>query len=230
MIEFLSQSTFFGAGLTIAAYALALMLRRRFKLAIFNPILIATLTVIAVLLLTGVPYETYAEGASVISYLLTPATVCLALPLYEKLQLLRKHWKAALIGIICGVLTNAVFLLALCLLFRLPQGDFATLLPKSITTAIGIGLAEEMGGISSLTVASIMLTGIFGSTCAELVFRFFRIHEPIAKGVAMGTATHAIGTARAMEIGPVEGAMSSVALVVCGLMTVVIAPLFINLI
>lgn len=229
MTIFLGDSLFFGALITIACYAVGLLLRRRFKLAILNPTLISVLLVIGILSATGVSYETYMQGADKISYFLTPATVCLALPLYEKLNLLKKSWKAVAVGLLCGVLTSLVCILLLCLVMKLPKEIYATLLPKSITSAIGMDVSVELGGVGSLTVASIILSGIFGSITAEWVFRVMRIHSPVAKGLAIGASSHAMGTAKAVEMGRTEGAMSSLALVVCGLLTVMLAPVFYGL-
>ena len=229
MTAFLSDSLFFGAVITIAFYTLGLLMKKRFKLAVFNPILIGVICVIAVLLLTDTDYQVYKQSADTISWFLTPATVCLALPLYEKLLLLRNCWKAALIGLCAGAVTSLVCVWLMCLLFDLPHEMYATLLPKSITSAIGIGVSQELGGVPSLTVACIILSGIFGSITCESVFKLFRIHSPIAKGLAIGASSHAIGTARAIEYGPVEGAMSSLAIAVSGLLTVVGASFFAQL-
>lgn len=226
MIAFLSSSLFFGAVLTIVCYAIGVRLRQRFQLAILNPTLLCVLMVIAVLSALGMEYEQYMYGADKLSYLLTPATVCFALPLYDKLALLKKSWKAVVIGLIAGVLTSLVCILLLCLVMKLPKEIYATLLPKSITSAIGMDVSVELGGVGSLTVASIILSGIFGSISAEWVFKLVRVHSPIAKGLAIGASSHAIGTAKAVEMGKTEGAMSSLALVVCGLVTVVLAPIF----
>ena len=174
-------------------------------------------------------FRSYNEGAKYISYLLTPATVCLAVPLYQQLALLRKNLKAVAGGITAGVLASLVSVFVLAKLFSLTHEQYVTLLPKSITTAIGMGVSEELGGISTITVAVIIITGILGNVIAESVCRIFRIEEPIAKGLALGTASHAIGTAKAMELGEVEGAMSSLAIAVAGLMTVVGASLFASL-
>ena len=226
MTAFLSESLFFGAALTIACYFIGTLLRRHFKLAILNPTLLCVLMVIAVLCATGVSYEGYMKGAGMLSCFLTPATVCFALPLYDKLSLLKKCWKAVVIGLIAGVLTSLVCILLLCVIMKLPKEIYATLLPKSITSAIGMDVSVELGGVGSLTVASIILSGVFGSISAEWVFRIARVHSPVAKGLAIGASSHAIGTAKAVEMGKTEGAMSSLALVVCGLVTVVLAPIF----
>lgn len=226
MTDFLDNSLFFGTALTIVFYAVGLAVKRRLKLAIFNPLLVAAICIIAFLGVTGIDYSYYAKGAEQITFFLTPATVCLALPLYDKLRLLRDHWRAVLAAIVAGIVVNGVGILLLCGLFSMPRELTLSLLPKSVTTAIGLGLSEELGGVVSITVAAIAITGIGGSIAAEWVFRAVRIREPIAKGLAIGTASHAIGTSKAMELGQVEGAMSSLALVVTGLITVLAAPLF----
>ena len=226
MKEFLSNSVFFGAVLSLVAYEAGLLLRRKFKLAILNPLLIATICVMAVLVLFKVDYDQYNESAKYISYLLTPATVCLAVPLYEQMSLLKKNFKAVAAGIVSGVLASLVSVLVLAKLFGLSHEQYVTLLPKSITTAIGMGISEELGGIVTITVAVIIITGILGNVIAELVCKVFHIQEPIAKGLALGTASHARGTAKAREMGPVEGAMSSLAIAVAGLLTVIGASVF----
>lgn len=229
MKTYLAESIFFGAVISLAAYEAGLLIKRRFKLAIFNPLLIATVCVMAVLSLFNIEYTQYNEGAKYISYLLTPATVCLAVPLYQQIELLKKNWKAVVGGITAGVLASLVSVFLLSKLFSLTHEQYVTLLPKSITTAIGMGVSEELGGITTITVAVIIVTGILGNVIAEFVCKLFRIEEPIAKGLALGTASHAIGTAKAMELGEVEGAMSSLAIAVAGLMTVVGASIFANL-
>lgn len=229
MTAFLESSVFFGALLTLAGYGLGLFLKKRFRLAIFNPILIGVICVIGVLVTADIEYASYQKGAECISWFLTPATVCLALPLYERLQLLKKHWKAVCVGLLAGVITSLACVVLLCKVMKLSPELCATLLPKSITSAFGMSLAQEMGGVPSLTVAAIILSGIFGSITCETVFRIVHIHSPIAKGLAIGAASHAIGTGRAIELGKTEAAMSSLALVVCGLITVPLAPLFLKL-
>jgi len=225
----LIDSVFFGAVISLAAYEVGLLIKKKSKLAVLNPLLIGTICVMAVLSLLQVDYSHYSESASYISYLLTPATVCLAVPLYRQLTLLKNNIRAVAGGIASGVLASLVSVFLLAKLFGLSHEQYVTLLPKSITTAIGLGISEELGGIPTITVAVIIVTGILGNVIAEFVYRLFRIEEPIAKGLALGTASHAIGTARAMEMGEVEGAMSSLAIAVAGLATVIGASLFANL-
>ena len=226
MSEMISNSMFFGAIISLAGYEVGLLINRKFQKAIFNPLLIAVIFIICTLLLLNVSYTQYNDGAKYLSYLLTPTTVCLAIPLYQQFELLKKNIKAISIGIFSGVLASLSSIFALSLLFGLNHQQYVTLLPKSITTAIGIGISEELGGMMTISVASIIITGILGNIIAPSICKLFRIHEPIAKGVAIGTASHAIGTAKAMEMGEVEGAMSSLAIAVAGLITVVAASVF----
>lgn len=200
-------------------------MKRKFKMAIFNPLLIAIIAVIAVLCLLHIDYDTYNQSGQYISYLLTPATVCLAVPLYQQMELLKKNLKAVIIGIVSGVFASLVSVLILAKLFSLSHEQYVTLLPKSITTAIGMGVSEELGGIVTITVAVIIITGVLGNMLAETVIKLARIEEPIAI-LALGTSAHAIGTAKAMELGEIEGAMSSLAIAVAGLLTVVGASVF----
>lgn len=230
MNEMIQDSLFFGAVISLIAYEIGLLLRRKFALAILNPLLISIVIVIVLLKVFHVDYSAYNESAKYLSYLLTPATVCLAVPLYEQLTLLKKNLLAVACGIVSGTLSSLAGIFVLSRLFSLDHRLYVTLLPKSITTAIGIGISEELNGIVTITVAVIIITGILGNVIADGIFRLFRIKNPLAKGLALGTAAHAIGTARAMEMGPVEGAMSSLAVAVSGLLTVVIISFFAPLI
>ena len=226
MPDFAASSVFFGLFVTLVAYFIGLEIKKKTKLAVMNPILIATALVIALLSCLDIPYESYNQSAKLISSLLTPATICLAVPLYEQLALLKKHRNAILAGIISGVITSLVCVLALSLLFKLDHASYVTLLPKSITTAIGMGVSEELGGYVSITVAVILITGILGNVIAEHVCRLFGITDSVARGVAIGSSSHAIGTAKAMELGQIEGAMSSLSIVISGILTVAGASLF----
>ena len=226
MKELLSNSVFFGVMVSILAYEFGAFLKRKLKLAVCNPLLISVITVMIVLAVFRIDYESYEKGAELLSYLLTPATVCLAIPLYEQISLLKKNAKAILAGIVSGVITSLVSILAMAAVFGFSHEEYVTLLPKSITTAIGMGISEELGGIVTITVAVIIVTGILGNVIGEYVFRLFKIQEPVAKGIALGSASHAIGTAKAMELGEIEGAMSSLSIAVAGLLTVVGASVF----
>ncbi len=230
MNSFLSESLFAGVTISLLAYGLGTFLKKKFKIGLFNPLLLSIIITIVVLLVADVDYDVYNAGAKYLSWFLTPATVCLAIPLYEQLHLLKKYWRAVLLGILAGVFTSMGVVFALSYLLRLSHEEYVTLLPKSITTAIGMGLSEEMGGYVTITVAVIVVTGVLGNIMGEAICKIFRITDPIAKGLAFGASSHAIGTAKAMEIGEVEGAMSSLAIAVTGLLTVVFSSLFVGLI
>ncbi len=226
MLELFQTSVFFGVFITLFTYYLGVKIKEKYKLAICNPLLISMVLIIVVLLIFNIDYDTYNQGASYISNLLTPATVCLAVPLYEKLELLKWNWKAVIVGIGSGVLSSLICIFGFAVIFKMNHQAYVTLLPKSITTAIGMGVSEELGGFVAVTVVSIVITGIIGNICGEWVCKLCKITEPIAKGVAMGTASHAMGTAKAMEMGEIEGAMSSLSIVVAGILTVVGANIF----
>lgn len=230
MNELLKNSVFFGFALTFASYQLGLMVKKKIDLPITNPLLIAEAFVIVFLLVFDIDYPVYNAGAQHISYLLTPATVCLAIPLYKQLRILKDNLAAVIGGITSGVVTSGVSIFVLSKLFGLSHQYYVTLLPKSITTAIGMGVSEEAGGIAALTVVAIIISGLFGNVAGETILRVFRVRSSIAKGVALGTAAHAIGTSKALELGEVEGAMGSLSIAVAGLMTVVVVPMAAGLI
>jgi predicted murein hydrolase (TIGR00659 family) len=226
MNELFNTSVFFGMFITLLSYGIGAALKKKLRFPVFNPLLVAIILTILFLSLFRVDYEAYNEGAKYISFLLTPATICLAVPLYEQFELLRKNYRAVLAGIFSGVLTSLCSILILAKLFRLDHASYVTLLPKSITTAIGMGVSGELGGYVPITVAVIIVTGVIGNMFAETICRVFRIRDPIAKGIAIGTSSHAVGTAKAMEMGAVEGAMSSLSIVVSGILTVIFANIF----
>ena len=198
MDNLFQTSLFAGVTVSLVAYLIGMLLKKKFKLAILNPLLISIVLTIIVLVVADVDYDTYNKGASYLSWFLTPATVCL------------------------------VTVLVLSVLMGLSHEDYVTLLPKSITTAIGMGVSEELGGYVTITVAVIVVTGVLGNILGEFVCKIFRITEPISKGLALGASSHAIGTAKAIEMGEIEGAMSSLAIAVAGILTVVFASVFAN--
>lgn len=227
--DFFSEAVFLGVFITLGAYFFGIYIKQKWKLAIFNPLLMAIVFTMIFLLVSQMPYDVYYEGAKYISYLLTPATVSLAIPLYEQFEPLKKNVRAILVGIVTGVLTSMVSVLLLAMIFHFDHQEYVTFLPKSITTAIGMGVSEELGGYVAITVAVIIITGIIGNMIAESVCRMFHITEPVAKGIAIGSASHAVGTTKAMEMGEVEGAMSSLSIVLSGLLTVFGAMIFAHL-
>lgn len=221
-----NNSVFFSVLLTLIAFEIGTWIRNKTKLVIASPLLLATAIVIVALLALKIDYDTYSKGAAYISYLLTPATVCLAVPLYERLELLKKNMLAVVLSVSIGIALGLLSIFGLSLLFKLEYEHYATLLPKSITTAIGLDLSKELGGIPNITAAVIAITGIFGNLSAGFVMKIFRITDPIAQGLGIGTGAHAMGTVKAIEMGKTQGAMSSLALVVAGIVTVLLAPVF----
>ena len=228
MKDLFQTSMFAGVTLSLLAYLAGLLLKKKFKLGIFNPLLISIILTIIVLVCAHIDYDTYNKGAVYLSWFLTPATVCLAIPLYEQWQLLKRNVKAVMLGITAGVLTSLTTVFVLSKLMGLTHQEYVTMLPKSITTAIGMGVSEELGGYVTITVAVIVVTGVIGNILGEFICKLFRITEPISKGLALGSSSHAIGTAKAIEMGEVEGAMSSLAIAVTGILTVVLASVYAN--
>ena len=226
MTDFCNNSVCFGVAISLVGYVIGVQLKKKFKLAVLNPLMISIIFVVGVVLLFKLDYPSYKKQAEILNYLLTPATIALAIPLYQQLSLLRKNLLAVICGIISGVFASMSSVLAMSVLFSLSHEDFVTLLPKSITTAIGMGVSEELGGIQTITVAVIIVTGVLGNVIGEGVCKLFRITEPISRGLALGTAAHAIGTAKALEMGEIEGAMSSLSIAGAGLLTVVFASFY----
>ena len=221
MNDLFESSMFAGVTISLLAYLTGTVLKKKLKLPILTMI---------VLVMADVDYDVYNKGASYLSWLLTPATVCLAIPLYEQWNLLKKYYQAVILGIVAGVLTSLTTVFVLAKLMGLDHKEYVTLLPKSITTAIGMGVSEELGGYVTITVAVIVVTGVFGNIFGEFICKIFKITHPISKGLAFGSSSHAIGPAKAIELGEVEGAMSGLAIAVTGIMTVILATAYANLI
>ena len=222
------NSATIGIVISILGFEIGVFLRDRYKWPIFNPLLVAIVFVIIVLNVFRIDYASYYASANNLSYFLTPATVCLAIPLYQQLELLKKHKKAIFFGVLSGVLTSLFTVWLLSFIFQLTHEEYVTLLPKSITTAIGMGLSQETGGYVTITVAVIIITGVLGNMFCEGICKIANITHPVAKGIAIGTSSHAIGTARAMQIGEIEGAMSSLSIVISGIITLVGAQIFVG--
>lgn len=221
---FLEQTDIWAVLLTVMAYGTGTFLQERVKKPWCNPLLIACMTLVVFLTMAEVPYSLYKEKTSMLNYLLLPATVSLAIPLYEQWQLLKKNVLAIICGIGAGALTSVVCILVMAWIFRMEPQYAVSLMPKSVTTAIGADVATELGGIAALTAGVIILTGIVGNLLATSLCKLLHISDPVAKGVAIGTSSHAIGTSKALEMGQVEGAMSSLAIALAGIMTAVIVP------
>ncbi len=222
--EVLQESLFFGMTLSLTAYGIGFAAQKKWKKVFLNPLLIAVTLIITFLLIMGISYETYQYGAKYLTYFLTPVTVCLAVPLYKQLQVLKKNLAAIIISIILGCLAHGATVIAILMLFGVEDQLILSLLPKSITTAIALGVTTEIGGIQGITVIGVMVAGISGAVVGPTLLRLFGITEPVAQGLAIGSASHAIGTSKAIELGEIQAAMSSLAIVVTGILTVVIVP------
>lgn len=231
MGEVFQACSCFGLLLAMGSFQLARIINRRVGKEVCNPLLFATLLCGAVLLGTGTDYDVFYEnGGEILEFFLTPATICLAIPLYKQFELLKKNAGAVLAGCVAGVAAHMAGCALMLVLFQMEAAEYISLLPKSITTAIGKGLSEELGGFPAITMATIMLTGLFGAVAAPALLKIFRVTEPVSQGLAIGTSSHAAGTSRAVEMGEVQGAASSLAIVVTGLLTVIAAPLMTGLV
>ena len=228
MAEFIGSIGVWGVTVTLAAFALGTWLNKKTGQAIFNPLLLGSIFVIIFLSLVQIPFAEYKQSVSVLNYLLLPATVSLAVPLYEQWLPMKKNAKAVLCGILAGSLTSMVSIIAISWVMKLDPVLSASLMPKSVTTAIGAEVAQALGGLSSLAGGIIVLTGIIGNLSAAAMCRICKLHDPIARGVAIGTASHAIGTARALQMGRVEGAVSSLSIAVAGILTAALCPVLAN--
>ncbi len=229
MSNFPASSSYFGLCLSILAYIIGLSIKKRVRSGIVNPLLIGIILSIAVLVFFGIDYEDYNSSAKILTFFLTPATVCLALPLYQQIEKLKKNYKAILPGILSGTLASMVSVLILSKLFGFSKKEYITFLPKSITSAIGMEVSEELGGYVSITVAAIILSGVLGHILCEALLNIAAIKNSIAKGTAIGTASHAIGTSKAFELGEIEGAISFLSIVIAGIITVILAKIFAGL-
>lgn len=230
MNEVFAGSVFFGVCLTLAGYQLGCFMQKRWKLALCNPLLIATVVIIGTLLMFDIDYETYEAGGSYISFFLTPVTVCLAVPLYRQMKILKENFAAIAAGIASGCAAHVLVVTGLAVLFKLDSSLFFSLMPKSITTPIAVGIASEIGGLEVITIAAVLVAGILGAVTGPWIWKVFKIEEPAAQGLSIGTASHAVGTSKAMEAGELQGAMSSLAIVVNGILTVIVIPLIVSVI
>ena len=225
MNEILTNSSYFGFVITIVIYYISVCIKNKTKLSILNPILVTSAIIIAILLIFNIKYETYYIGAKYISYFLTPTTVCLAVPLYKEIKILKRNIIGILAGILSGVIANAICVIVLASIFKMKTELSISLLSKSITAPIAIGLTDELGGISSITVFAVILTGIIGAALAPTIFKIIKIKDETSQGLACGTSAHGSGTTTALELGEIQGAMSGLAIIIAGIMTTIIAPL-----
>lgn len=219
----LLESPFFGIALTVLAYWLGVQAQKRTGLVICNNMIVSVALLIAVLTLFHIPYEAYYEGGSVINMFLGPATACMAVTIYAKKDLLKRNWLPVLVGCLTGVAVSVGSILVMSRLFGLDAAMTASLLPKSVTTPIATAVSEGHGGIVSITVAAVIVTGILGNLTAPFLVKLFRVKDPVAVGLGIGACSHAMGTAKALEMGETEGAMSGLAIGVCGIVTVLLS-------
>lgn len=226
MNELLTSVPMFGLTVSLLVYWLFLTLQKRVNTPLLNPTFFSSVAIIVFLLAFHVDLETYDKTASVLNLLIGPATVALAIPLYRQIKVLKENWLAVLMAVLAGSLTSMGGVLLLCKLFQVPQELYWSMLPKSTTTAIGMAMAQELGGLEAVAAAAISFTGVTGAMLARTLAKVFRITDPVAQGLALGTASHVIGTsAGATELGEVQGAMGSLAIVTAGIITVIVAPL-----
>lgn len=219
------DTIYFGIVLSLSTYWLAMKIRKKLPYPIFNPLLVSAIIAIAILTIFDIDFDTYNRGAQFITMLLTPSTVCLAVPLYKQIKILIKYLDAILISIFSGCIAGITSIFIMCLVLKADPVLYYSLLPKSITTAIAIGVSDKIGGNSTITVGVVIVTGILGAIIAKNIFKLFKINHPVAIGLGLGNSAHAIGTAKAIEFGEIEGAMSSLSIVIAGLITVIIAPI-----
>lgn len=230
MNELFAGSVFFGVTITLASYFLGMFLKKRFSIPILNPMIMSVVFVIALLIATHTSYDTYNNGAKYITDFLTPATVCLAVPMYRQIEILKKNMAAVIAGILAGCIGHAVIVVALGLMLALDRVLIISVMPKSVTTAIAMGVCEESGGVVAVVIVGVVVAGNIGAIFGPALLKLLRINDPVAQGLAIGCCSHALGTSTAaVPMGEIQGAMSSLAIVVTGIMTVVIVPIVVGL-
>lgn len=224
------NSPYFGVIFTIIGYLLGLWLFRRFRLPILNPMFVGIITCIILMKITGISYEEYKIGANYVTFFIAPATVSLMVPLYRNLEILKKNLIPIIIGIFVGSMTAIISVILLANFFQIGDELKISLSAQSITTAIALPLTELMGGIGAITSIAISSRGILGAVLGPVILDLFKIKNPVAKGVAMGTTSHATGTAKAIEMGEVEGAISGLSIAIAGIITAIILPIIIKIV
>ena len=217
-------TAFFGIALTLLAFKIGMVINQKTKLVVCNPLLIAIIIVIVFLAVTGISYDTYNVGGSMIQFLLTPATIALAVPLYRQMEVLKKNFKAIICAILSGSVACAITMFVLAKMLHISNEVYFGLTSKSVTLAIALGITE-LGGIAGVTCVAVVVSGIIGAAFVTVFSRVFKITNPIALGLSVGTASHAIGTSRAIQLDELVGAMGSLAIVIAGVLTVAIAPI-----
>jgi len=220
MMQELFASPFFGIALSVIAFWIGVKIQKKTGLVICNPLIIAIVLVSAVLLIFKIPYESYNVGGAMINMFLAPATACLAVSIYMKIELLKKNWLPIVVGASCGSLASMGSVYLMCRLFGLDSAVTASLMPKSVTTPIAVSIAGSHGGMTPITVVAVIFTGILGSILAPALIRVFHVQDAMTAGVSIGACSHAVGTSKALELGETQGAMSGLAIGICGILTV----------
>ena len=215
----LMASPYFGVGLSVVAFWIGEKLHNKLKTPICNPLIVAIVLIVGVLLIFDIPYDSYDVGGALINMFLAPATACLAVAIYTKIDVLKKYWLPIVVGCTAGSAASMASVFGMCKLFGLDQSMTVSLIPKSVTTPIAVSISEPAGGVVPITVVAVIFTGILGS------IRLFHVSDPVAAGLAIGACSHAVGTSKAIEIGEIEGAMSGLAIGICGIITVLFSML-----
>ncbi len=224
-MELFTNSTYFGAAITIAAFILASIINKKWPNPFSTPLFLSTITVALILVLLKVPYDNYNQSAKYLTYFLMPVTVCFAVPMYRQLPLLKKHIWTILFAMLVGVIASVVSVCLVVALIGLTDIIARSLVSISVTTALAIGITRKLGGMVSLTVSAVIITGILGASVSDKLCKWIKLKNPISRGLAIGNASHAAGTVKAMEMGHIEGSFSSLAIVISGLMTAALAPI-----
>lgn len=227
MIDLIANSSYFGATITILMFVIASFINKKWQNPFTTPLFLATVFVIAVLLSFNIPYAMYNASAKYLTYFLVPVTVCFAVPMYRQLPLLKKHIYSILFAMFVGVMASVLSVCIIVIVLGLSDIIARSLVSISVTTALAIGITQKLGGVVSLTVSAVIITGILGASVSDKLCKWARIKNPISRGLAIGNAAHAAGTVKAMEMGKIEGSFSSLAIVLSGLMTAVVAPIVI---
>ena len=223
----LMESPYFGVALSVIAFWFGEKLQRKLKTPICNPLIIAIVLIVGILLIFDIPYDSYNVGGALINMFLAPATACLAVAIYTKIDILKQYWLPILVGCTVGSAASMGSIYVMCKLFGLDQSMTVSLLPKSVTTPIAVSISEPGGGVVPITVVAVIFTGILGSICAPMLIKLFHVSDSVAAGLAIGACSHAVGTSKAIEIGEIEGAMSGLAIGICGIITVLFSMLII---
>lgn len=223
----LMESPYFGVALSVIAFWFGEKLQRKLKTPICNPLIIAIVLIVGILLIFDIPYDTYNVGGALINMFLAPATACLAVAIYTKIDILKQYWLPILVGCTVGSAASMGSIYVMCKLFGLDQSMTVSLLPKSVTTPIAVSISEPGGGVVPITVVAVIFTGILGSICAPMLIKLFHVSDSVAAGLAIGACSHAVGTSKAIEIGEIEGAMSGLAIGICGIITVLFSMIMI---